>query len=281
MKKLMLAAVALASGVAMAIESANVVGYQNKGITEGEYNMHCSTFLPVGKAATAAVLGDFTANLEFGFGSGNVMTLTPNGGRTGSVYTYLTTEEAEEYGIEGLTAGWYDYNYVNEEWSWQEPIPAEKCGNNMSLPYGTMFIVQAADGAQITYNGQVLSENYSFAINEGEYNMLGNATPVDLTLGDFTTNLEFGFGSGNVMTLTPNGGRTGSVYTYLTAEEAEEYGIEGLLPGWYDYNYVNDEWSWQEPIPEEKCGNSLPIPAGYGFVVQAADGAVLELPKAL
>ena len=243
--------------------------------------MHCSTFLPVAKDAKEAVLGDFTANREFGFGSGNVMTLTANGGRTGKVYTYLTAEEAAEYGIEGLTAGWYDYNYVNDEWSWETPIPAEKCGNNLPLPYGTMFIVQAANGAAITYNGQVLDQNYSFSIIEGEYNMLGNATPVDLTLGDFIANRGFGFGSGNVMTLTANGGRTDKMYTYLTEEEAEEYGIEGLLPGWYDYNFVNDEWSWETPIPAEKCGNSLPIPAGYGFIVQAATGAVLELPKAL
>ena len=282
MKKVMCAAAVAGIAIAsFAVESSNVVGYQAKSVTAGEYNMQCATFLPVSKAATAAVLGDFVANRAFGFGSGNIMTLTANGGRTGYVYTYLTAEEAAEYGIEGLVAGWYEIDYVNQEWDWETPIPAAKCGNSLSLPYGTMFIVQAPDGAAVTYNGQVLDVNYSFSINAGEYNMLGNATPVDLTLGDFTANRDFGFGSGNVMTLTPNGGRTDKVYTYLTAEEAAEYEISGLLPGWYDIDYVNQEWDWASPIPSEKCGNSLPTPAGYGFIVQAPDGAVLELPKAL
>ena len=257
------------------------VGYQNKAVEGGVYNMNVGTFLAVGKAKADMTFGDIKASRSFLFGGNNLMTLTTNGGRTGNIMTYLTAEEAEEYGIEGLLPGWYDMDYVNNDWDWENPIPADKCFNNVKLPYGTMFVIQGSDGATIDYAGEVLSHAHQFVIVGGEYNMIGNATPVDLKMSDFVASRTFLFGGNNVMTLTPNGGRTGDIMTYLTAEEASEYGIEGLLPGWYDMDYVNNDWDWENPIPADKCFNNLPIPAGYGFIAQGSDGATIELPSPL
>ena len=117
-------------------------------------------------------------------------------------------------------------------------------------------------------------------MNVGTFLAIGKAK-ADMTFGDITANRDFLFGGNTIMTLTTDGGRTGDIVTYLTAEEAEEYGITGLKAGWYDNYYVNNEWSWEDPIPEEKCFNKLPIPAGYGFVAQGSDGAIIELPAPL
>ena len=280
MKKLMCAIAAVSAGICLAdVSSANVVGYQNKEVKGGQYNMNVGTFLACGKAKADMTFGDITANRDFAFGSDTIMTLTTLG-RTGDIITYLTAEEASEYGIEGLKAGWYSQYYVNNEWDWENPIPDEQCWNNKKLPYGTMVIVQGNEGANINYAGEVLSENHQFEIVGGQYNMIGNATPVDLVMGDITANRDFAFGSDTIMTLTTIG-RTGDIITYLTAEEASEYGIEGLKPGWYSQYYVNNEWDWENPIPNDQCFNTMPVPSGYGFIAQGNDGAIVEIPTPL
>ena len=117
-------------------------------------------------------------------------------------------------------------------------------------------------------------------MNVGTFLAIGKAK-ADMTFGDITANRDFAFGSDTIMTLTTNGGRTGDIITYLTAEEASEYGIEGLKPGWYSQYYVNNEWDWENPIPNEQCFNSMPVPAGYGFIAQGNDGAIVEIPTPL
>ena len=238
--------------------------------------MNVGTFLACGKAKADMTFGDISAERDFLFTQDNLMTLTTVG-RTGDIVTYLTQEEADEYGIEGLKAGWYDMDYVNNGWDWESVIPAEYCWNNKKLPYGTMVIMQGSDGAKINYAGEVLPKNHQFEIVGGQYNMVGNATPVDLTLGDIVASRDFLFTQDNLMTLTTVG-RTGNVLTYLTKEEADEYGIEGLKAGLYDLDYVNNGWDWESVIPEDQCFNKLPIPAGYGFIAQGSDGATIELP---
>ena len=241
--------------------------------------MNVGTFLSCGKAKADMTFGDITATRDFEFGADTIMTLTTNGGRTGNIITYITAEEAAEY-CQDLKAGWYDQSYVNNEWDWETPIPDEYSYNNIKLPYGTMVVVQGHDGANINYAGEVLSANHQFVINGGQYNMIGNATPVDLTFADFVASRSFEFGADTIMTLTPNGGRTGDIITYVTAEEAVEY-CQDLKPGWYDQDYVNNEWDWETPIPEDYSFNKKPVPAGYGFIAQGHDGATIELPTPL
>ena len=100
------------------------VGYQNKSVVGSQYNMNVGTFLACGKAKADMTFGDITANRDFAFGSDTIMTLTTIG-RTGDIITYLTAEEASEYGIEGLKPGWYSQYYVNNEWDWENPIPGK------------------------------------------------------------------------------------------------------------------------------------------------------------
>ena len=271
MKKLMCAIAAVSAGICLAdVSSANVVGYQNKTkMTVGEYNMLTSTFLPVGTDGANAVLGNIKANRDFAFGSDTVMFLKPNGATLAS-YTFCTAEEGEEYGI---TEGWYDYNYINNEWDWESQPPVF---NNTPMPFGKMVIVQTgSEDAQLMFAGQVLDYDKDFSFIVGEYNMLGNATPLDRILGDFVANRDFAFGSDTLMTLKGNGATLAS-YTFCTAEEGADYGITA---GWYDYNYINNEWDWESQPPTY---NNLPIPSGYGFIIQAgSEDAVLTLPSAI
>ena len=252
------------------------VGYQNKELTSGEYNCLSATFLPVGKDGKDMKLGEVTASADFAFGADTVMFLAANGA-TEATFTYVGEEEAKSY---NTAPGWYDYNYVmGEEWDWSSQIPEPYQGNNVDLPYGMMVIVQASTSdATINYAGEVLAVNKQFELVSGEYNMLGNATPVDITLGDISAGNGFGFGSDTIMFLAANGA-TKSTWTFVGEEEAKSY---NTAPGWYDYNYVmGEEWDWGSQIPEPYQGNGIELDAGDGFIVQASvDKSYIELPKA-
>ena len=222
-----------------------------------------------------ATLGDITANDLFAFAEDTLQLLTGTGG-TLALYTYCNAAWAAEFESLGLKEGWYDFYEIND-WDWESTAPA--CKNSVELPYGTMFILQSSyDGAALTYAGQVLEADKEFEIVPGTMNMLGNATPVDLTLADIPANDTFAFAEDTLQTLTGTGG-TLALYTYCNAAWAEEFASTGLKVGWYDFYDIND-WDWESTAPESK--NSLPIPAGYGFIIQSSyEGAGITIPTPL
>ena len=264
------------------MESANVVGYENKAIdTTKMLNAVCSTFNAVGREA---VMGDITANSTFLFGGDSVQIINPANGGTLKTMTYLTAEEGSQY---NCAAGWYDYDFVNGnigEWDWASQIPAEYSYNNFSLPFGSMCIVSSSyDGAQLKYAGEVMTESKQFEIDTTKMlNFLGNATPVDRTFADITANSTFLFGGDSIQILNPANGATLKTMTYLTAEEGAQY---NCAPGWYDYDFVNGnvgEWDWASQIPDQYCYNNDDCPSGFGFIVSSSyDGAYIEIPGAL
>jgi len=266
MKKLIFAAAVAASMGAFALESANVVGFQDKEITTGQWNCMTATFLPTGAAGTSMTLGDIKANDTFAFGDDTLQTLNGNGGTLGQ-YTYCNEAMAEEFGFD---VGWYNYEDVS---NWDGESALVSC-NNVSLPWGTMVIIQSSyEGAGLVYAGEVLAENKELSITTGEWNMLGNATPVDLTLGDIAANDTFAFGDDTLQTLNGNGGTLGQ-YTYCNEAMAAEFGFD---VGWYNYEDVSN-WDGESQLANQ---NSLPIPSGYGFVLQSSyEGAAIILPKA-
>ena len=264
------------------MESANIVGYENKAIdTSKTLNAMCATFSTVGRDA---VMGDITANATFAFGSDSVQIINPANGATLKTMTYLTAEDGAGY---KCAPGWYVYEFVNGyvgEWDWESQIPEDYCYNSYPLPFGSMFIVSSANaGASLTYAGEVMTESKKFTIDTTKVlNFLGNATPIDRTFADITANSTFAFGSDSVQILNPANGATLKTMTYLTAEDGAGY---KCAPGWYDYEFVNGyvgEWDWESQIPEDYCYNNEPCPAGFGFIVSSAnEGSYLEIPGAL
>lgn len=274
MKKLMCAIAAVSAGICLAdVSSANVVGYLNKEVTPNEWNLSCSTFQTVGDKV--ATLGDITANDLFAFAADTLQTLNGNGGTLAN-YTFLSANVAPDYAEYGLSEGWYDYDELMA-WDWASEAPAKK--NSVELPFGTMFILQSAnDGAALVYSGEVLPTDKEFLIISGVWNMLGNATPVDLTLGDITANDIFAFAADTIQTLNGNGGTLAN-YTYLSPTFVPDYEMYGLKAGWYDYDDLM-AWDWASEAPAQK--NNVAIPAGYGFIVQSAnDGASITIPSPL
>ena len=244
----------LCATVGFGLESANVVGYQEKAQATGEMNWLASTFDTI---STTATLGDIKCN-SVNFGSDVLQLLNPNGS-TKAKYWYLDPATAAEAEME---PGWYDGDKAATE--------DYECCNNVALPYGQGFMFYAGSpDLALTFAGQVVDGETPLAMTTGAMNFTGNATPVSITLGDVTCN-SVNFGS-DVLQLLAANGATKSKYWYLDPATAAEAEME---PGWYDGD--------KAAMEDYECCNSVPLAPGDGFMFYAGSPDLkLTLPDAL
>ena len=284
MKKLMIAAsAALCATVGLCIESASVVGYQNENVAS-KSSIFVNTFTSVSGAGMT--LGDITAN-PFNDEDGDydvwdwtgftpfidfIQTMNTVGKFTGQ-FTYAPAGYAG-----GNEAGWYAYTDTG----------CTVLTNSTSIPFGHGFYLSAGDGTgglapALTYAGQVKAD--ATVIPVANSSMLsGNASPVDITLGQITAN-SFNDEDGDydvwdwtgftpfidfIQIMNANGQFIGQ-YTYAPAGYAG-----GNEAGWYEYTDTGCT----------DCKNSIVIKAGQSFYVAAGDGTgglapTITIPSAL
>ena len=251
----------------------SIVGYQQKSLKgDAAYNLTVATFKVVGKEAKAMTLGDITASADWGTGSDEIKTLLANGA-VDKAYTYITPDIAAEV---GCPVGWYYTSDVNDE-SKLETI-GNYCRNSDPLPLGDgLLVLVGSASTTLTYAGEVLTIDQPITLKgDAAYNITGNVTPVNITLGDITASADWGTGSDELKTLLANGA-VDKAYTYITPDIAAE---AGCIPGWYYTADVNDE-SKLETIGDY-CKNSTPVAAGEAFLVLVGSSATqITVPTAL
>jgi len=203
MKKLMMTlAVSLAATALVAVESVNIVGYQTISIPQG-YKMATSTFVPVGSDGTTLRLGDIVPNANFDYFAGdNVQFFNPTG--SGSVTN--TASYMDGY-------GWFEFE-----------TPANML-DDMEIPAGTgIFVYTAGTDVDFLVAGEVALGQLILGVPAG-YTVVGNSSPVAITLGDIVPNANFDYFAGdNVQFFNPTG--SGSVTT--TASYMDGY-------GWFEF----------------------------------------------
>lgn len=237
MKKLLIAAVALASGVASAgIVSSSIVGYQNRDIDSDGWQLITSTFLPIGKEKSEAKLSDITPTGWSFWGGDYVQFLDASGGTKTFVvgeeeypclFTYLTTAD-------GAPAdGWYQY----EQAMAFNFIPAPNA--DTALEYGDGAVYAATSGsAKLVYSGEVAQTPQSIMVDRVGWNIIGNPTPVETTFSDITPDgwnfwagdyLQFLDASGGTKTFVYQDQEYPCMFTYLTTADGAP------AAGWYQY----------------------------------------------
>ena len=264
MKKLMLGLAIAAVGSAFAVESSNVVGYQNKGAAAGDRAMRVvSTFLPINGTAGDLTLGDIKQ-----IGTVGDFTLTTYGNNVNSLneYWYFDADVASEMSID---EGWYVLTDDDGE-----TVPDFDAGvqNDESLPRGQgCVVVSVSDDATYTSAGAVDSIEREFYIAAGDRKMTGNILPKAITLGQIKQ-----IGTVGDFTLTTYGNNVNSLneYWYFDADVASEMSID---EGWYVL--MDDDG---ETVPDFEAGvQNVSFGAGEGFVVvSVSDDAFLRFPKA-
>ena len=284
MKKLMIAAsAALLATVGLSIESANVVGYQNESVGT-KRSIFLNTFTSTSGAGMT--LGDITAN-PFNDENGDhdvwgwtgftpfvdfIQTMNKNGQFTGK-YTYVPANYSGSN-----EAGWFDFSDKSCATSM----------NSVSIPFASGFYLNAGDGAggltpELTFAGQVKADATVIPVASSRM-LTGNASPVDITLGQITAN-SFNDENGDydvwgwtgftpfvdfIQIMDSNGQFIGK-YTYAPADYTGSN-----VAGWYDFS----DKSCSE------CRNNIVIKAGQSFYLNAGDGAgglapTITIPSAL
>lgn len=268
---------ALAAGAAMAIESANVVGYQNldiNGIDDGGFSYLVSTLPSVGKSFEELTLNDFSV-------------VSPEGGLTAEASVYVTTftsdgqmdgeflyidEALVDQGVGGVSEiGWYTKESID---NWEPVLVGDTI-----IPFGTGVIVQSDCGAKLTCAGTVLKEGVTFNINsssDGGFTYTGNTSPVACTLKDFAiTSPEGGLTAEASVYVTTfsNDGQMSGEFLYID-EALLDQGVGGVYEiGWHTKDSI-DNW---EPV---SAGDEI-ISAGQMFIIQSDCGAFITIPSAI
>ena len=244
MKKLMIAAAAALCGTVFGLESANVVGFQDKGVRAG-YTMTGSSFVSVG--ATGAKI-DLTEIKVSGYEGENmeVVVLQTLDYLGNAVDTYCWMDDN---GGGDFPAGWYNGDY--------EAIEPE----TVFIDAGTALWTAGDDGLSLTYAGQVWTDRVSIPLRVG-YKAVSNPGAAEV---DLTNILVDGYEGENmevvvIQTLDYLGN---AVDTYCWMDDN---GGGDFEPGWYNGDY--------EPIEE----NSVFIQPGDGLWVAGDDGLTLEFP---
>ena len=216
-------------------------------------------------------LGDLKPNEEFVTSAITFMTqggATPRvdfaGGKVAARYVYWFAGDDPEDG-----EGWY----------LEDDEDATVNQNAVNVPFGTGFLVYRAGpetDANIVLSGAVSTEPTTKSFPNAQYNVCGNCSPVDLTLGDLTPNAEFVTSAITFMTqggATPRvdfaGGKVAARYVYWFAEDDPEDGA-----GWY----LEDD---EDATVNQ---NGVAIAAGEGFLVYRAGpetDATVTIPSAL
>ena len=246
---------------------APTVGYQNKGFENSGYNIAATTFIPVGMDKDAMTLADVTpsgtwedSSISFMTAGGATAKVNFKGSQVAAKYVYWPADWEPEDG-----AGWY--LYADDD--------AEVNQNATSLAFGSGFLVQRSEsGATLTFAGEVSNEPTTISFSNSGYNICGNCSPVDLTLGDITpagawedSSISFMTAGGATAKVNFKGSQVAAKYVYWPADWEPEDGA-----GWY--LYADDDATVNQ--------NAVVISAGEGFLVQRAEaGAMLTIPSAL
>ena len=272
MKKVAFCAAAAAMcGGLLAVESANVVGYQNKTINDesaGGYTWVMSTLPSVGEEFDELTLASWKVTAPDGglWSEASVFVNTfDTAGQISGAYVYLDDVQGSMFGVE---PGWYTYDSV--------AIWAPESADDVVIPFGTGVQIGSDCGATITYAGEVLAEAKSFDVNDesvGGYTWTGNCSPVDLTLADFAITAPAGglWSESSVFVNTfDTAGQISGAYVYLDDVQCGMFGVE---PGWYTYDSV--------AIWAPESAGAVEIASGEMFQIGSDCGAVITVPSAL
>lgn len=241
MKKLMTAFALCAAVSAMAVDSANIVGYQTVAVPMGT-TLWTPTFVTVGGDGTQLTLGEIIPNSAFYADNSKgdlIQFLNPTGSGTVSLMA--------DY-WDGL--GWFEFGTENSL-------------DATVLPKGQSFIVsaKAVGGATFTFKGELKQAGFSVVVPQG-VTLIGNSIPKSLTFADIVPSASFYADNSKgdlIQFLASNGSGTVTLMADYWS---------GL--GWYEFGTENSLDATSVP-----AGDSFVVSA------KAVGGATFTFPAAL
>jgi hypothetical protein len=208
------------------VESVNIVGYQTVPLAENGFTATCATLAPIGMTDGTMTLGDIRANENFAMFEDSIQIFNAAGALVVEA-TYVSQEILDAEGLSDLyDAGWYALADTDME---NGPIY-----NSYVLPFGgSMTVFSGYAGAGLLYVGEVVQSDVEIPLTEGGFTAVGNASPVDLTLGDIKANENFAMFEDSVQIFNAAGSLVVEA-TYVSQEILDAEGLSDLYDaGWY------------------------------------------------
>ena len=283
MKKLMIAtAAAFCATVALALESANIVGYASVS-DEGNNNPGIgSVFMPISGGETydlSSITVSGATDEDFMIpGIEYLQSLNPNGSAVQSRYTYVS----EAFLKDEFEDEWEQYKDAVGWWNWNKNIASfiedgdysTKCGDT-PIAVGTAFLGKlGGNELKFTSSGSVPLESTAFNDGGNTNPFFLNYLPVEIDINDITvsgpTDEDFMIpGIEYLQVLNPNGSSVMHRYTYVS----EAFLKDEFEDEWEQYKGAIGWWNWNKNIASfiedgdysTKLG-ATPIAPGFTFL---------------
>lgn len=249
------------------------MGFQKLDVVGGNgFTWALSTLKQIDKAQNGQTLASFKLPTDQGFGSGDTIVLEIYGedGTLEGDYSFVDEANASTYGL--TKTGWYPLELM-QQWMATDA----DCANDTVIPYGKGVIITSGEAdTELTFMGEVVAEATQIPVTGGNsFTWTGNATPVDLTLGDFALPTDEGFGSGDTIVLEIYGadGTLQGDYSFVDEANASTYGLTET--GWYPLELMQ-QWM----ATDADCANDVPVPAGKMVIITSGEAdTTLTLPN--
>lgn len=212
--------------------------------------------MPV-SGATKIKLSDVKAvGMEMDPDTDAIQLLDPETTKTQALYTYVTEELAKEWDLEEGSVGWWDKGAYG---------PDFESRNDVDIDVGRGFLLLNAFGhnIQFTCAGAVPTMSTSYTTS-GKKALVATYMPTDMTLGDIVIpGLDIDPDTDAIQVLDPNTTKTKALYTYVSAELAEEWDLEEGSVGWWDKGAYG---------PDFESRNNVAVKSGDTFLLLNAKG---------
>lgn len=213
MKKLIALAAIATCGAALAVESANIVGYSTSSLEGKSYNATGPCFISTGSEGTFTLAN--AKPTAYNWQDDFLYVINADDCSADVSLTYLDEETAAEYSMQ---VGWYNSDTF-------EPY------NDVEWDVGTGFM--SSFGSQtpnITYSGEVFNDPFSMDCRGKAYVMIPNALPRTLKLGEVSAT-GFNWQDDFLYIINAEDCSADVTLVYLDEETAAEY---SMTVGWYD-----------------------------------------------
>ena len=271
-KKMIAMAGALACVSAFAVESANVVGYQNKENREG-FNYFAPTFIKI-DGTKKVNLQDIQMGPEVSSSMAEIQILGANQVTTDTYIWYKNRTDGKvgpssaRIDAPKSNGAWFLYNEDEDEYTYVD---------DLEFDYGDCVQLTAEDGVNSVVSGAVTDDDVLFAgasaTREG-FNYYGNPYPSAIDINDVQMSEDVASSMAEIQILGANQVTTDTYIWYKNRSDgkvgpssARVPAIEGTNGAWFLYNEDEDEYSFADRTFE----------SGEGFQLTAEEGVELTI----
>ena len=241
----------------MAIESANVVGYQNKA-SRGGYNYIVPSFRLVSTGTLD--IQDIQLDANVGALEANLQLLADNQASS-AFYNWMDKATASDFGIDVASGR-------NGIWVLEDDELGFVAAPAVPLNVGDGVQIDAAEGVQVTLAGQVDDADLAYPARNG-YNYVGNAFPEDIDMQNIQLDASVGALEANMQFLGSNQASI-AFYNWMDKATAADFGIE-VVEG------MNGVWVLEDDELGFVAAPATPIPAAEGVQIDTVEGVTITV----